>query len=115
MIDVYVEIEYSVTNCKDFDREFDRVADSVLDLDQVSEKVFDTSPGGNISTQRVTFTCFAKGESVDEAVSAAEQLVRQGISNVANSTWTWIWTNAFDYEADLDYDKAIYTSGVAVS
>ncbi len=114
MIDVYVEIEYLVTNVTNFDGEFDLVADAVFDLDQASESVFDTSPGANSATQTVIFPCLAKGSTVEEAVASAEQLVKKGITSAASATWTWVWTNAYDYDAELDYDKAIYSSKIAV-
>lgn len=114
MVDLYVEIEYLVTNCANFDAEFDRVTDAVFALEQVSESVYDTSQSGNRSTQTIIFTCFVKGSTIEEAIAASEQLVRQSISNAATGTWTWVWTNAYEGDAELDYDKAIYTSGVAV-
>lgn len=114
MIDLYVEIEYLLTNCANFDAEFDRVTDEVFALEQVNESVYDTSQSGNRSTQTIIFTCFVKGSTIQEAIAASEQLVKQSIRNSGTSTWNWVWTNAYDGDAELDYDKAIYTAGVAV-
>jgi hypothetical protein len=114
MIDVYVEVEYLVTNCADFDAEFEQVTDAVFELDQASKNVFDTSPGANIERQTVIFPCLAKGTTIEEAVASAEQLIKQGIKAAASATWTWVGTKAFDYEAELDYSKAIYSSAVTV-
>lgn len=114
MIDVYVEIEYLVTNCANFDAEYERVTDEIFAQEKLSESVYDTSQGGNLATQSVVFTCFAKGATVEDAVASSEALVKQSISNVATCSWNWVWTNAYDGDGELDYDKPIYASGVAV-